>query len=54
MVDADGDKIGTIEAVLLDRQTGHPAADSDADGDPAIVGARLRPRRRRGGPRGRW
>jgi sporulation protein YlmC with PRC-barrel domain len=25
MVDADGDKIGTIEAVFLDRQTGQPA-----------------------------
>jgi sporulation protein YlmC with PRC-barrel domain len=25
MVDADGDKIGTIEDVLLDRQTGEPA-----------------------------
>src|SRR5918992_218556 len=25
MVDADGDKIGTIEAVFLDRQTGEPA-----------------------------
>ena len=25
MVDADGDKIGTIEDILLDRQTGEPA-----------------------------
>ena len=25
MVDADGDKIGTIEDILLDRQTGDPA-----------------------------
>ena len=25
MVDADGDKIGTIENILLDRQTGEPA-----------------------------
>jgi hypothetical protein len=25
MVDADGDKIGTIESILLDRQTGEPA-----------------------------
>jgi sporulation protein YlmC with PRC-barrel domain len=25
MVDADGDKIGTIEDILLDRQTAEPA-----------------------------
>ncbi len=25
MVDADGDKIGTIEDIFLDRQTGEPA-----------------------------
>jgi len=25
MVDADGDKIGTVEDILLDRQTGEPA-----------------------------
>ncbi len=25
MVDADGEKIGTIEDILLDRQTGEPA-----------------------------
>ena len=25
MVDADGDKIGTIEDIVLDRQTGDPA-----------------------------
>ena len=25
MIDADGDKIGTIEDILLDRQTGEPA-----------------------------
>jgi sporulation protein YlmC with PRC-barrel domain len=25
MVDADGDKVGTIEDILLDRQTGEPA-----------------------------
>jgi sporulation protein YlmC with PRC-barrel domain len=25
MVDADGNKIGTIEDILLDRQTGEPA-----------------------------
>ena len=41
MVDADGDKIGTIEAVFLDRQTGQRAwaavelAKSSERGDPA-------------------
>ena len=32
MVDADGDKIGKIEAIYLDRQTGEPEWATDRTG----------------------
>jgi hypothetical protein len=53
MVDADGDKIGAIEDILLDRQTGEPAWAAVKTGLFGLKQRRAGDRRRAAAARGR-